>query len=96
MNFKKYLDKQMIKTFLKNFGFMFVGVSSVFTLLMYSFNGELPKDYMGWVVLIGILSLYYGIGEIKTNKKIEETDQLTRDNYWKLKNELKKKVNRRK
>lgn len=95
MDLKKYFDKQMVKTFLKNFGFMFIGVSVISTIILLVFNGGLPKDYLGWIVMIGVISVFYGIGEIKTEKKIEENEQLTRDNYWKLKNELKKKVNKK-
>lgn len=91
MNLKKYLEKRTIKKILFNFVFI-LGLFTAITLLI---NGELPKNYMEWVLISTLISIYYGIDSIRFTKKIESTDQLTKDNYWKLKNELKRKVNRK-
>jgi flagellar biosynthesis protein FliR len=96
INLKKYFDKIIMKKFFINLGITFVGVLGVFTLLTYIFTGELPNNMGVWTAITLTYAILDSVKSIRTNNKIEVTDQLVRDNYWKLKNELKRKVNRRK
>jgi len=95
MNLKKYLEKQTIKKFFINLGITFVGVLGIFVLLTYAFTGETPNNLGVWTAITLTYAIVDSVNVIRNNKKFEDVDQLTRDNYWKLKNELKKKVNRR-
>lgn len=96
INLKKYLDKVIMKKFFINLGITFVSILGVFTLLTYLFTGNLPNNMGVWAAIILTYAILDSVKSIRTDNKIEITDQLVRDNYWKLKNELKRKVNRRK
>jgi cell shape-determining protein MreC len=82
--------------FLKKFLIKFLIIFLIF-IIFYFFLDYLvdlgikkPNFIMG-----GIISFLITIMDTITNIKHEKTEELIRSNYWKLKNELHKKVNKK-
>ena len=63
-------------------------------LLHYLFLGS-PENLGSWVLLTLVYAIVNNVGDVVRSSKVEGMEQLTIDNYWKLKKELKGKVDRK-
>lgn len=92
---KKYLTKQNIKKFLINSTLTFLVGFSTFLFLHYLFIGDLPENLSSWIILTLVYSIFDSVNGVIRSTKLEDINLLTIDNYWKLKKELKGKVDRK-
>jgi len=80
----------ILKTFSIQFLITFTLFSTIYPTVVYLTDMKFREDNMVMGVVICILT---SISKVMTKKTEEKNEELIRSNYWKLKNELNRKVN---
>ena len=80
----------ILKTFTIEFLITFLLFSTIYPTVVYLTDMKFREDNMVMGVVICVL---IAITKVMTKKTEEKNEELIRSNYWKLKNELNRKVN---
>jgi uncharacterized membrane protein len=100
INFIKNINSFYVKKFLTHFLITFLVISFLGFVGIYFLFGTAPFFLKETVVGILLLTLIYSFLQsthyVMGRKKIDDIEELTRGNYWKLKKELNGKVTKRK
>lgn len=80
----------ILKTFTIEFLITFLLFSTIYPTVVYLTDMKFREDNMVMGVVICVL---IAITKVVTKKTEEKNEELIRSNYWKLKNELNRRVN---
>lgn len=80
----------ILKTFTIEFLITFLLFSTIYPTVVYLTDMKFREDNMVMGLVISILT---SISRVVTKEKEEKNEELVKSNYWKLKNELNRKVN---
>jgi predicted PurR-regulated permease PerM len=80
----------ILKTFTIEFLITFLLFSTIYPTVVYLTDMKFREDNMVMGVVICVL---IAITKVMTKKTEEKNEELIRSNYWKLKNELNRRVN---
>jgi predicted PurR-regulated permease PerM len=80
----------ILKTFTVEFLITFLLFSTIYPTVVYLTDMKFREDNMVMGVVICVL---IAITKVMTKKTEEKNEELIRSNYWKLKNELNRRVN---
>lgn len=80
----------ILKTFTIEFLITFLLFSTIYPTVVYLTDMKFREDNMVMGLVISILT---SISRVVTKEKEEKNEELIKSNYWKLKNELNRKVN---
>lgn len=80
----------ILKTFTIEFLITFLLFSTIYPTVVYLTDMKFREDNM---VMGAVICVLIAITKVVTKKTEEKNEELIRSNYWKLKNELNRRVN---